>query len=420
MKKKKILHLSVCLFVAVILFRPYCNGQNTNSPYSVYGIGDIDYNMYNRTAGIGGAGLALRSSAYLINNNPAAIAGLTQSFYVFNTGGAGKSVQYSGSPVATGNNSSKDFWIKGVSLSVKINKFWASSIGFNQFSNINYKFSGNKQVEGSSSQYLVSYNGDGGINDYYWTNAFSVGKHFMFGVKSSFMAGSINQTEDITDQALSTTIQSIQQDYYYHLRFEYGGIFYTAINKYWDLSIGGKFSAKTNLSSNRTLTVNQDRNTVVNDQYVSTNSFFLPTTAGGGIAITHNKRSTLAADFIHENWSQTGLKGNGWQLVDNNRIAAGYELTKDVNKLSKLPFERSIQFGAYYNSGYLYVHNKQISDFGVTIGTAGNIRSLLYNVSLEVGQRGTRSADLIRENYFQLTLGLSYRDFLFSKGRKYD
>jgi hypothetical protein len=91
-----------------------------------------------------------------------------------------------------------------------------------------------------------------------------------------------------------------------------------------------------------------------------------------------------------------------------------------VNKLSKLPFERSIQFGAYYNSGYLYVHNKQISDFGVTIGTAGNIRSLLYNVSLEVGQRGTRSADLIRENYFQLTLGLSYRDFLFSKGRKYD
>lgn len=143
-------------------------------------------------------------------------------------------------------------------------------------------------------------------------------------------------------------------------------------------------------------------------------------TAGGGIAITHNKKSTFAADYTYENWAQTGLQGNGWQMVDNNRISAGYEITREVNKLGKLPFERSIQVGAYYNSGYLYVNNKQISDYGVTIGTAGNIRNLLYNLSLDVGQRGTRSANLIRENYFQFTLGLSYRDFLLSKGRKYD
>lgn len=174
------------------------------------------------------------------------------------------------------------------------------------------------------------------------------------------------------------------------------------------------------MPSDRTLTVIQNGTTLVNNQYVSSNSFSLPMTAGGGIAITHNKRSTLAADYVYENWAQTELKGNGWQAVNNNRISAGYEITRVVNKLGRLPVEKSIQFGAYYNSGYLYVNNKQINDYGVTLGAAGNIKNLLYNLSLNVGQRGTEAAGLIRENYFQLTLGLSYRDFLFSKGRKFD
>jgi len=55
--------------------------QNMNSPYSIYGIGDMDFRPYNRTSGMGGTGMAIRSSYYLVDNNPAAIAGLTRSFF---------------------------------------------------------------------------------------------------------------------------------------------------------------------------------------------------------------------------------------------------------------------------------------------------------------------------------------------------
>ncbi|MFI5132777.1 MAG: hypothetical protein ACHQEB_00500 [Chitinophagales bacterium] len=420
MKRKTIFYILTCFFATTVFFYNSCYSQNTNSPYSVYGIGDIDYKMYNRTSGLAGTGLALPSTAYLINNNPAAIAGLTRSFYIFNVAGAGKTVQFSGTPVTADNSTSKDFWIKGISLSVKINKFWASSFGFNQFSNINYKFSGDKQVEGSTSQYLISYEGDGGLNDYYWTNAFSIGKHFMAGIKSSFMAGGINQSEIISDEALSATIQTTQQDYYYHLKFEYGGIYYTALNKNWDFSLGGKFSTKTNMPSNRTLTAIENGTTIVSDQYISSNNFFLPATAGLGIALTHNKKSMLVADYVFENWSPLRIGGNGWQLINNNRISAGYELSRQENRLGRMYAKNSLQFGAYYNTGYLSIRNTQINNFGATIGTAGYLGQLLYNLSLDVGQRGTRQNNLIRENYFQLTLGISYRDFLFSKGRKYD
>lgn len=207
MRSNKSFYTTSFVFLSLLFLVEFVHAQNTVSPYSIYGIGDIDQKMYNRTSGMASTGLARLSSVYLINNNPAAIAGLTRSFYLFNIGLTGKTVQFSGTPVNSENNTSKDFWIKSASLSAKINKFWASNFGFRQLSSINYQFSGSKQIEGTSTQYLVSYNGDGGLNDYYWTNAFSLGKHFSLGVKSSFVAGSINQSEVITDQSVSAIIQ---------------------------------------------------------------------------------------------------------------------------------------------------------------------------------------------------------------------
>ena len=90
MKGKKAFYILVCFSGFTAFFYAPCFSQNTNSPYSIYGLGDIDYKMYNRTSGMASTGLALQSSAYLINNNPAGIAGLTRSFYIFNMAGAGK------------------------------------------------------------------------------------------------------------------------------------------------------------------------------------------------------------------------------------------------------------------------------------------------------------------------------------------
>src|SRR5438552_15787159 len=87
--------------------------QNMNSPYSIYGIGDIDNRMYNKTNGMGGTGLATKSGEFFINNNPAAISGLPRSFYVLQAAATGKALQYSGSGIDATNSNNKDLWIKG-------------------------------------------------------------------------------------------------------------------------------------------------------------------------------------------------------------------------------------------------------------------------------------------------------------------
>ena len=407
--------------IAMSFFSSQAFSQNMNGPYSIYGIGDIDSRIYNRTSGMSGTGFASRSSFYLINNNPASLSGLSRSFFVFTVSAVGKSIRYSGEGINQTNSQNKDLWLKGINLAVKLDKFWASGIGFRQFSNVNYKFSGTKSVIGSSQTYAAEYNGDGGLNDYYWTNAFSVGKHFSVGIKSSIIAGSINRTEMIIDDAASSTIETKQQDYYGSPRLEYGALYTFSLNKKWEAAIGGKYISKTRLAAERTLSVTENSVSILNDKFIKATRSHLPQTLGLGISLIKNKKTTFAADYIYENWSPLNIRGDGWRLVNSRRLSGGVEISKRI-KSWKGEFEKNyFQFGGFISNTYLRVHNTPVDEFGLTTGMGGVLsNSLLYNLSLEIGKRGTTKNNLIKENFLQLTIGLSYRDFLFSKGRRYD
>lgn len=393
--------------------------QNMNVPYSIYGIGDIDNQVYNRTNGMGSTGMATKSSNYLVNNNPAAIAGLPRSFFILNAAGIGKTVQYSGEGINASNDRNRDFWIKGIALAVKVNKLWASSVGFKQFSNVNYKFSGDKNVIGSSETYPAQYEGDGGLNDYFWTNAFSIGKHFSAGIKSSVIAGGINQTEILTNE--NHAIATKQQDYFGDPEFEYGAIYSGSVGKNWDVSLGGKYINKTTLDAERTITITDNTTVILNDQFVKDGRFYLPKTYSAGISMTHKKKVTLAADYTYENWSPLNIGGDGWRLVDSRRFSAGIEISRKTQKWGQSVERNFFQFGGFVNNSYLEVNNTPLSEFGITAGMGGALsNNFLYTISVGGGTRGTTSANLIKENFLQFSVSLSYRDFLFSKGRKYE
>ena len=218
--------------IVICCFMLYCGNiisQNMNSPYSVYGIGDIDSRSYNRTSGMANTGLALRSSFYITDNNPASITGLPRSFYTLTASAVAKSVVYKGNPIDFSNNKNRDFWIKRFGITVKLNNSWASSAGMKQFSSINYLFSGSRSIEGSVDKFNARYEGDGGLNEYYWTNAFAMGKHFSVGLQSSIISGSINQTETLYDETFQSAISTKLQDYLVQSRFQLGALYSTAL-----------------------------------------------------------------------------------------------------------------------------------------------------------------------------------------------
>lgn len=406
--------------VFILLITDRLCAQNMTSPYTVYGIGDIDRRIYNRTSGMGHTGLALKSGSWLIGNNPASIAGLEKSFYHFDIGMAGKSVQYSGDPIAAGARANRDFGMKRAAFAVKITNNWASSVGFRQYSHVNYKYQGNLSVEGSPDKFGVDYEGDGGLNNFNWTNAVSIKKNLLLGVNLAVFSGSINRTELMVDEGIDRVIETKVQDYYANVRLEYGLLYSLKLNKQWQFSLGGKFAARTELSPERTVTVKENSTILIDQELVEANKFHLPVSYGVGIALTKNNSFTIAADYTAERWKPLNIRGSGWSLVNSQRFSGGIELSRQV-KLWDRPVERRFfQVGGFIDNSYLSVKSNQVTEFGATFGFGSNFRNILYNVSLELGQRGTISDGLIKEKYFQVTIGLSYRDFIFSKGKKYN
>lgn len=391
-----------------------------NNPYSVYGIGDIQHRVYNFNSGMGYTGLALKTSLLGAGNNPASISGIEKRVFMLDISAAGRSVNYVGNPITTENSTNRDFTIEAASLSSYINSFWASGIGIRQFSSVNYKFQNAKSIEGTKDMYSLDYSGDGGLNNFYWNNAFSIGKHLSLGVTTSFIAGPINQTEKLWLSS-ADSIESTRRDYYANARAEYGFIYAGKLSKNWSASIGGRFSDKTKMNYDRHLTVTENATTLVNDKFIKYSNFSLPRSFGAGVAVSNQKGMTIAADYSFDNWSSLNVVHSGWKLINSNRVSAGVEFSSFNKSWNKMVQTKSYQLGGFLNNSYLMVNNHQVTEWGVTAGMTRLLRSgLKIGTSLEGGVRGTTQADLIKENYLQLNVSFSLRDVLVNRKQRFD
>jgi hypothetical protein len=408
----------------LVMMAMNANAQNMSSPYSVYGVGEIQNTWSDRSSGMANTSVSLISTpGFLLNKNPASLIGLERSMGQVDLGLVGRTTTFRGTPISSSNSSAHDVMINKFSLSTKLNNHWASSVGFTPFSYVSYSFAGNKSIEGSGSTYSGQYDGNGGLHHIYWNNAFAIGKHVAMGLRSSFIFGSINQIETVQGAGVSVPIESTVQNYYNNLRFEYGAIYNSKITKNWKLSLGGKITTKTDLHQEKTLTVMEGSTAIEQNKDLGTGSFSLPWQYDAGIALINKGRTTFSVDYSFANWD--GLNGSTgsstWAMVNSQRISAGFQLSNQVQRFGMVAEKSYFQAGVYTGQSYLQVKGQQINEFGVTAGYGGYLsRGLSYGLALEGGSRGTITSGLVRENYVQLTLSLSYREILYSKGRKYD
>jgi hypothetical protein len=142
-------------------------------------------------------------------------------------------------------------------------------------------------------------------------------------------------------------------------------------------------------------------------------------------------------DFKFTPWSNyTGYEnGAGGQLSNSWRIAVGGEifplfLESKRNKTNKL-LQLKYRAGFYYTKTPVTVQNTTINEFGINFGIAIPIRLKMYSddgylatravhpfsLGFEVGSRGTRRNDLIKDNFFRVNLGISLNDKWFVKSK---
>ena len=417
----KILFLTTMCLVCIA---SYIAAQNNTSPYSIIGIGDIEKSSFDRTSGMGHAGVALSSNRFLYQSNPASFSAIDEHFFYFEFSSRYKTVGYSGTPVTdpTQSNSS-DIQFKKVAIAIKPVHGWALSIGLLPFSTSNYSFNSNKTIQGSNSDATAYYQGSGSTNQFYITNSFNLGKHFAIGLQASYLFGQLQENETLTqfigDSVLSTNRNIFMGSPYLKLGFQYKA----KLTKQWDISVGATASNTTKLKADYALLVKDGSTVLMNNEYYRSNYFTLPVMYTGGIAAVYKNSYTFAADYNFQGWSTTNYKGINYALVNSQRFSAGAEYSKKLNYVNQVFEKYFLQTGFFYNNSYLQIAGQQLTDVGVTLG-AGMVLArsgLGLQGDLEFGKRGTTDFGLIKEKYTQFNVTISYRDFWISrKMKKYD
>jgi hypothetical protein len=148
----------------------------------------------------------------------------------------------------------------------------------------------------------------------------------------------------------------------------------------------------------------------------------LPLSIGFGTSMVKGTKWLIGADFNYQQWSEFRFMNVSDSLEDSWRVNVGAQFVPN-DRASKKQYQKwmSYRIGAFYQKGYIVLHDQTINDIGFTAGLALPIRNsgTQIHISAMAGQRGTTKNDLIRERYIRLTFGLTINDRWF-KPTKYE
>ena len=398
--------------------------NNTNSPYTRYGYGDLSDQSFGNSKAMGGIAFGLRDGAQINPLNPASYTAIDSLTFLFEGGVSLQNMNISGSGVKlNAKNSSFDY----LAMQFRLHPRIAMSIGLLPFSIVGYSVSDSKVDNGVSQ--TRSFTGDGGLHQLYGGIGVKVLKNLSLGVNASYFWGDITRTRTIIYPATSESYSYIQQmgvsisDY----KLDFGTQYTLDFNKKHSMTIGAVFSPKHKLNNDYTVTT----------QVSTTNSnnldatLELPNTFGVGFTYNYDKRLTVGADYSLQQWSKTKFGVNTsddavredfnetYTYCNRHKVSVGAEYIPNLMGRSYLSHIK-YRLGAYYTTPYYKIGGKEATrEYGVTAGFGLPVprsRSILSISGQFVRISGQESA-FVNENIFRVSIGLTFNERWFFKRR---
>ena len=406
------------IFILCLIPKIHIAQNLTSSPYSVFGIGEINTYSSSRHVAMGNTGIGLKSEVGLNNINPASYSNIDSSFFIYEIGVLGK---YSSFATETGNQDQVLGNLCYLSMGFRAKSWWGLSIGLKPFSSKGYEISTNNYMKNDNSTYQSLYNGSGGINQVYMGNSFKILKNVSLGLNLSYLFGSLDEDEDIyfdSDIADYTISDQVHVKGFY---LDYGFLIDLPMNKYtW--TIGAVYGHKRYLNSSVDRTIYDGNSNILDSgEDLETQDYIIPRKLGVGISLTQKNKFSVAFDYTINQWSEIDFSNSYIKTKDSQRFSLGLEFTPEGRYSYKTLNSWYYRIGGYYNSSYLDIKGNSINSMALTFGLGIPVKRNLsmFNIAFEIGKNGTLSNGLIQENFYTLNLNFSLQDIWFLK-RKYD
>lgn len=388
--------------------------QNINSPYSMFGYGQLRDNANAAQRQMGGVGYAMHSGRQINVMNPASYAAMDSLTFLFDMGLDFTSFNQKD---ADGNHSDFGGGLDYVTMQFPVAKWMGVSIGLLPYSSVGYAF-GNEISNGSSS-----HQGNGGFNQLYAGVGVTPFKNFRVGFNVSYLFGNtyndVYATTSTGSQSLFEQVMEVQD---YH--FIIGAQYTINLSRKHSLSLGFTYQPEKTLLGNtyvQQYDVSSDQAPTEVDRHKLKGNYSLPSSYGAGIAYEWNKSLLVEADFTYQNWAKAKFKGfdNFTEGKFDNRYRIGLGASYTPDSRGGYFKRMTYRLGGFYNRDYIMVNDNHVRDYGVSCGfgfPAYGSKTVI-NVGFEYVNRRATPVAMLKENYYNVTLGITFNQLWFFQSK---
>ncbi|WP_428328571.1 hypothetical protein [Mucilaginibacter sp.] len=415
------------------------SAATTSSPYSRYGLGDYDPALMPQTRAMGSIATAInRISGYNNINvlNPASYGAINLTTIDVGIYSNVVSLSQSGQTGSTNAN----FRLSHVAFAIPVTHKSALSFGLLPYTEMGYNYKQTLKtgygtgspVDTNAVNYV--YQGDGGLSKAYLGYGFGLGKHLLIGANISYIFGNLIQTSSTEIPSLYGTLNSRVQssNSINGFNYDYGVQYSFDFTEFKHLVLGYSASTASSLNNTNTYIVSQYTYDSSGNENVAADSVIsrtgtktkikLPQINHFGVSYQSDGKFLLGADYTIGNWSSLTISGANAGFQNSKTVNVGGQITPNSSSTHNYFARVDYRFGAIYDDTYLSLNNTTIKKYALTFGfglplaPSQNLTSFYkINFSAELGQRGTLTNGLVKENYVNLHLGFTLNDKWFQK-----
>tara|TARA_R110000868_G_scaffold146710_5_gene367656 strand:- start:3410 stop:4660 length:1251 start_codon:yes stop_codon:yes gene_type:complete len=412
---KKII-ISACLLLSLVSFAQ----EGTSSPYSFYGIGDVRFRGTAESRSMGGVSVE-QDSIHINLENPASFANLKLTTFALGGTYASNKLK-SDSKSESAKRTTLDYLAVGLPLG-------KLGVGFGliPYSSVGYK------IESLSADINANnrrYSGTGGLNKAFLGVGYKVTPSFSLGADVNYNFGKISTSslEFITGIPVGT--RELNTADLSGVNFNIGAMYQTNLTKKLTLFTSLNYSLENSLNSKNTRNISTviynsgfDVAVVdVLDQQNSKVTMKFPSKLSLSAGIGESKKWLIGGKIAYQ---KNPGEANDYNASSNvgygkyGSVSLGGYFIPNYNSFSNYAKRIVYRGGIRYEKTGLVVNGESINDMGVTVGLGFPITGVFSNVNLgiELGKKGTTTANLVQENYLKFSLGFSLNDKWFVKSK---
>ncbi|MBO7643747.1 MAG: hypothetical protein J6S62_02140 [Bacteroidales bacterium] len=405
------------------------------TPYSIFGVGDMATagTAYNKS--MGGVGIAARNNRFINPLNPAAVTARDSLSFM-----ADYSLFQDNKIFRQGNSrsASNTMNIGDLIITFPIWRSSAMSLGVTPLSSTGYGYSYNvtdPSIIGRTGNISYTAAGRGGVYQAFAGAGVTFFKRLSVGAQFIYNFGKIQKS--FTESFSNSSYNGATNGHTIQINAPAGKVglqYEQPLGKNASLTLGATYRTPAKLlgrvESYRYSTGTAATDTLYHNLSVP-GAVSLASEQGIGLCFRYADKFMVELDYTRSDWRKSGMDktegftGNlttgpgrsSFTTSVSEAYRLGFELVPNRNDIRYYWRKIAYRAGAYWKNEYYLLDGAPINSYGITLGATLPVFRWYNGITfgMDFGQRGSLKDGLVRETYFNFSVGFNLFDIWFQK-----